>query len=307
MPGQRNAATPGATRSAEAELRERLAQGPPLLLDGATGTELERRGVPSELPLWSARALLEAPELLARIHAEYVAAGAEVVTANTFRTQRRTLAHAGLAGRTRELTRCAVELARRSTQGAPRRIFVAGSMAPLEDCWRPDRVPEDEALAREHAEHAENLRAAGVDLLLLETFGTLREALAALRAARTSGLPVWASFACDAQGRLLSGEPLAEALAAARALGPLALLVNCLPPSHVEPALAALRACGLPFGVYPNLGAPTAGGKRRTEELDPAALAALTRRWVAAGARIVGGCCGTTPAHLRALAGASPG
>ncbi len=307
MAGQRKATAPGATRGVEAELRERLAQGPPLLLDGATGTELERRGVPSQLPLWSSRALLDAPEVVAGIHAEYVAAGAEILTANTFRTQRRTLARAGLGERAAELTQRAVELARRSAAGAPRRIWIAGSMAPLEDCWHPERVPADDALAAEHAEHAESLRAAGADLLLLETFGTRREALAALRAARASGLPVWASFACDARGRLLSAEPLAEALAAARALGPLAVLVNCLPPSHVDAALPALRACGLPFGVFPNLGAPLPGGEGRAEELDPAAFAARGRRWVAAGALIVGGCCGTTPAHLRALAGALRG
>jgi len=307
MPGQRSTARPRARETARAELRERLAKGPPLLLDGATGTELERRGVPCELPLWSARALLDAPEVVAEIHAEYVAAGAEVLTADTFRTQRRTLARAGLGERARELTGRAVELARRAAEAAPRRVWVAGSMAPLEDCWHPERVPDDVALAREHAEHAENLRAAGADLLCVETLGTRREALAALHAARASGLPTFASFACDAQGRLLSGEPLAEVLAALRPLAPLAVLVNCLPPSHVEPALAALRACGLPFGVYPNLGAPVAGAGRRTEDLDPAALAALARRWVVAGARLVGGCCGTTPAHVRALAEALRG
>ncbi len=94
-------------------LRSRILSGRPLLLDGATGTELERRGVPSALPLWSAHALLESPQTVAEIHAEYVAAGAEVLTANTFRTQRRTLERAGMGERAEELTALAVSLARR--------------------------------------------------------------------------------------------------------------------------------------------------------------------------------------------------
>jgi len=313
-------------RSAAAWLAARLAAGPPLLLDGALGTELERRGVDCTLPLWSAHALLGAPDLVRAIHREYAAAGAEVLTANTFRTQRRTLRHAGLGPRAAELTTRAVSLAREAADaaaraGAPRRILVAGSVAPLEDCWHPERVPDDEALAREHAEHARHLAAAGADLLLVETMNTAREAAAAARAARATGLPTWVGFTCAPGARLLSGESLADALAALRPIAPQAVLVNCLAVADVPACLPVLAASGLPFGASPNLGpargapdragseGPDAGGEAAGgagpacgAEASPERFAEAVAAWRAAGARILGGCCGTGPAHVRALA-----
>jgi S-methylmethionine-dependent homocysteine/selenocysteine methylase len=286
--------------------RDRLSAGSPLVLDGATGTELERRGAPCSLPLWSARALVEDPALVERIHRAYVEAGAEIVTANTFRTQRRTLARGGLGERAAELTALAVALARRALGDTG---FVAGSMPTLEDCWRPDLVPDDDVLAREHAEHAAHLADAGADLLLVETLNTIREARAAVFAARATGLPVWVSFSCDARAQLLSGEPLAAALEAVAPLAPDLVGVNCLPPAHVATALPVLAASQRCFGVYANLGPPVgdAGDARKHDE-PPEAFAAHALDWIAAGARVVGGCCGTRPAHIaaivRALAGA---
>jgi homocysteine S-methyltransferase len=295
--GQRGAGRDVGT-AAPARLRARLLRGPPLLLDGAMGTELERRGVRSALPLWSAWALLEAPERVAEVHREYVEAGVDLLTANTFRTQRRTLARAGLGHRAAELTRLAVGLARNAGT-----CFVLGSAAPLEDCFRPDLVPADAELGREHAEHAENLVAAGADAILVETMNTLREALAAGRAARATGLPWLLCFAARGDATLLSGEPLGDALRAAAALEPDAVGVNCLPPSAVPACLPALRGCSLPFAISPNLGAPLdAEGLTRSEDCSPAEFAARALTWRAAGARVVGGCCGTRPAHLRAVA-----
>lgn len=281
-------------------LAERLSDERPLLLDGALGTELERRGARCDLPLWSARALLEDAELVRAIHADYVAAGAELLTANTFRTQRRTLARGGLEGRAGELTLRAVELAREAAASAAHPSFVLGSAATLEDCYRPELVPDAATLTSEHAEHARHLAAARVDGILIETLNTVREARAAVRAAVATGLPVLASFVCDDRAHLLSGEPLAEALQCARREGATVLLVNCIPPSAIAACLPALRTSGLPFGVYANLGEPTGGG--RSEDLTPEAFAAAAIGWLAAGARIAGGCCGTTPAHVRAIA-----
>jgi S-methylmethionine-dependent homocysteine/selenocysteine methylase len=274
-----------------------------VLLDGATGTELERRGVGCELPLWSARALLEAPETLSAVHRAYVEAGADALTACTFRTQHRTLARAGLGQRAEELTIRAVELARRATRDAERPVLVLGSAPPLEDCWRPDLAPDDAALADEHGEHARHLAEAGVDAVLVETQGSVREARAAVRAAADTRLPVVASFCCGPDARLLSGEPLAEALDAVTPFAPAAVAVNCLPPERVAACLPFLEASGLPFGVYANLGAPGATPDApREHERTPAAFAADARTWLEAGARLVGGCCGTRPAHIRALA-----
>jgi S-methylmethionine-dependent homocysteine/selenocysteine methylase len=282
---------------------ERLRAGPALLLDGATGTELERRGAKSVLPLWSAHALLHDPALVGRIHADYVEAGAELLTANSFRTQRRTLERGGLGERAAALTAQAVALARTAAAGGARPVRVLGSAPPLEDCFRPDLVPHDDSLAREHAEHAANLAAAGVDAILVETMNTIREALAALRAARATKLPALVSFVCWDGPRLLSGEMLREAVEAVRAEQPAAVLANCLPPSNVPACLAVLAESGLPFGVYANLGAPLdEGGRARSEDCAPEPFGAHAASWLAAGATLVGGCCGTTPAHIRAVA-----
>jgi S-methylmethionine-dependent homocysteine/selenocysteine methylase len=246
---------------------ERLRAGPALLLDGATGTELERRGAKSALPLWSAHALLHDPALVGRIHADYVAAGAELLTANTFRTQRRTLERDGVGEQAAALTARAVALARTAAARGDQPVQVLGSAPPLEDCFRPDLVPDEASLAREHGEHAANLAAAGVDAILLETMNTIREALAALRAARATRLPVLVSFVCWDGPRLLSGEMLREAVGAVRAEQPAAVLANCLPPSNVGACLAVLAAGGLPFGAYANLGAPLdERGRERSAE-----------------------------------------
>jgi S-methylmethionine-dependent homocysteine/selenocysteine methylase len=283
-------------------LAERLQRAGPLILDGATGTELERRGVATQLPLWSADALLRAPALVQRIHRDYAEAGAEAITANTFRTQRRTLARNGLGDRAAELTALAVRLAREACANAASSPLVLGSDPPLEDCYRPDLVPDDAALASEHAEHCANLAAAGVDAILCETHNSAREACAAARAAIETGLPVLVSFVCWKGATLLSGERLADAVEAVRTLGPAALLVNCLPASNVMACLPVLAGAGLPFGAYANLGAPDdESGFRRSESLSPRGFAAAAAVWVAAGARLVGGCCGTTPAHIEAI------
>jgi S-methylmethionine-dependent homocysteine/selenocysteine methylase len=280
--------------STEKRLGERLATGPPLVLDGATGTELERRGIPSELPLWSARGLIEAPQTVLAIHRAYVAAGAQALTANTFRTQRRTLDHAGQGHRAGELTRRAVALAREAAE--EKSILVLGSAPPLEDCFRPDLVPDEASLAREHGEHARNLVKAGADAILVETINSIREAVAAVRAARECGAAVFASFVSRRQARLLSGEPLDEAIDAVAGFGPLAVGVNCLPPGAVPACLAVLQRAGLPFLVYANLIGP---GEQRS----PQEYARCASEWIDAGARIVGGCCGTRPEHICALSG----
>ncbi|MBW2425676.1 MAG: homocysteine S-methyltransferase family protein [Deltaproteobacteria bacterium] len=281
----------------------------PLLLDGATGTELERAGVECGLPLWSAHALLDAPQILLQIHQRYVEAGAEILTANTFRTQRRTLARADMGERDGDLTRLAVQLAREAVslaRHAAPRVFVAGSLPPLEDCYRPDLVPEPSQLECEHVRQVALLVEAGVDLILVETMNSLREALTAVRAAAAAGLPVVASFVSWERDRLLSGEPLHEAASRVLEAGALVVGVNCLPPSALTDALAVLEPLGAPLIVSPNLGEPDEqGGFVRSEEIGPNLFVRTLEPWLADEAlptAIVGGCCGTTPAHTQALA-----
>jgi S-methylmethionine-dependent homocysteine/selenocysteine methylase len=297
MAGDHNDSALPTRRSLAAALAERR----PLLLDGATGTELERRGVRSDLPLWSSWALLEAPGTLRAVHADYLRAGAEALTAATFRTHARSLAAAGLEHRAAELTALALRLAREAVGEAGRPAFVLGSTAPLEDCYHPERVPDDATLAREHAAHARHLVAAGAEAILVETINCMREGVAAARAAREAGADVLVSFVCGGDARLLSGEPLAETLDALAPFAPLALGVNCLPPDAVTPCLAPLQGCGRAFLVYANLGAPGAPLPAAPADSLPEAYAAHALRWVRAGAACIGGCCGTTPAHIAAL------
>ena len=292
--------------SIRAAFAEMLEEGV-LLMGGACGTEIQRRGVPTPLPLWATAALDSHPDVVREIHADHVRAGARLVTANTFRTDRRTLARAGQPERARELTKTAVRLAREGVGRAnPRRpVLVAGSIAPLEDCYRPDLVPDATQLRVEHAVKVGNLVAAGAPLAMVETMNTVREAVAALEACAAGALPACVSFVLDDEARLLGGEPLAEAARAVRHLGPLAILVNCCPPSVAARGLRLLRDCtDLPLGAYPN------GGGRPDAHQGWTWKGGLGRwRWLramddvlVAGARLVGGCCGTTPAHVAGLA-----
>ena len=287
-------------------LRERLARPGPVMLDGATGTELQRRGVDTGLPLWSARALTTAPgrRVLLEIHAEYVAAGAEILATNTFRTTPRALERAGLLSRWSLLNRRAVETARAA---AGPDALVAGSIAPLEDCYEVDRVPGQAECLREHLKQADLLARLGVDLLLVETMNCRREARAALLAARSTGLDVILGLCPGAPDRLLSGEPLDDALprllddGGGRIAG---VLLNCAPPEVLERAAPVLdRLLGpLPWGLSAHLGAPDPiSGWRLPEAHAPDAYAAWGKARVREGARLASGCCGTTPAHIDRL------
>jgi S-methylmethionine-dependent homocysteine/selenocysteine methylase len=288
---------------------ERLRSGPPLLLDAAMGSDLNRRGLATRLPLWSALGLLERPELVRQIHRDNLLAGADIITTNTFRTTGRTLAKARIdPALATELDAQAVRLADEARIESSRPdAFIAGSVAPLEDCYSPVfELPAEAALA-EHRAQARNLAAADVDLLMVETMPTSAEAAIALQAATETGLPATIGFVCDvpdARGpvRLISGETLAEAVARVLPLGPAAILVNCAPSPVITAALRELRVLtDLPFGGYANaghiadeVGWSPAGGMTGDE------YALHVAEWLALGARVVGGCCGTHPVHTAA-------
>jgi homocysteine S-methyltransferase len=288
-----------------------LASGAPVILDGAIGTELERRGVNTGLPLWSANALLTSPETLRHIHEEYIRAGADIITTATFRTTRRTFRKGGLADRSGELTASAVSLAAGVRLEFPgRHVLLAGSMGPLEDCYRTDLVPTETELREEHTEHAQRLADAGVDFLLLETMGTVREAYAAAGAARRTGKEIMVSFLCTREGTLYSGESLQEAVGALMPLSPAALSINCVSPRylsssllHVQSALRVLPGgLSIPVAVYANVGFP--GGEHSgafVRDIGPDEYADFAREWSAGGVSIIGGCCGTTPEYIARL------
>ncbi len=269
------------------------------LLDGPLGTELNRRGVETPEPLWSAIAIETHPELIAAIHRDYAAAGATVHTANTFRTRRRT------AGRRwNSLTRRAVEIAR---QSVPPEHRIAGSLAPLEDCYRVDLSPADGE--PEHREMADELAAAGCDLILCETFPHPGEALTAARCGLRTGLPTWLSLTAGPDGTLMTPDTLAETARRGVDLGVSTVLVNCTAAEILERWIDALAAAnlGVPFGGYGNAG--DAANRLGWGNEDGSAAARYLRfasRWVAAGASVVGGCCGTGPRHIAALKSLHP-
>ena len=279
-----------------------------LLLDGATGTELDRRGVDISLPLWSARAIVDAPQILQDIHSDYLAAGATAITANTFRTHRRSLAKAGIGDRAGALSRQAVEIAKRARDEHKPDALVLGSIAPLEDCYRPELSPEDSVCRREHAEMIEFLVDGGVDLLLIETMNNVAEARAAITEAQHHAPGKWiVSFCLRNEGEpgiLLSGESvtqLNDELSEAFAVG-----VNCtaahVTASHVG-QLREILPENVRIAAYANIGyADESGNWISTDAIDPQRFAQYAKQWIDAGATAVGGCCGTTPGTIRAIA-----
>jgi methionine synthase I (cobalamin-dependent) len=285
-----------------------LSQPNKLILDGATGTELNRRGVNTGLPLWSANALLTDHDsnILQQIHEDYLRAGADIITTNTFRTHRRALAPSGNADRGLELTSRAVTIARGAiinvNADSPRKAFIAGSISTLEDCYRPDLVPVDEELRAEHAERIDHLVQCGVDLILIETINTIREAVVMAKLAVTTGIPVVVSFVCNREGNILSGETLTEAANKLLSLGVSVIGVNCGPATDLAKPLAELKqACGADFPLiaYGNIGyADDKVGWVNTDAENPQAYCSHASRWPA---KIIGGCCGTTPEHIAAL------
>lgn len=289
-----------------ASLQHTLSGATPLILDGAMGTVLHRRGVDTGLPLWSANALMVHPGTVQQIHKDYIAAGADIITTNTFRTTRRTFRRSHLPDRSKQLTETAVSLARQAREDFPdRSILIAGSIAPLEDCYRPDLVPSDAELREEHAEHAERLATLDVDFLLLETMNTIREAYIACEQATATGKEVIVSFVCRKDGALYGGESLADAIRAVSPLGPAGFSINCVSPRFLGDILPTLRSLTtLPVAVYGNVGLPE--DERQDEEftldIREEEYAQLARKWLHTGASIIGGCCGTTPEYVATLA-----
>ncbi len=282
-----------------APFRERLRSGPPLVLDAALGTDLLMRGARLPAPLWSAQALLDAPELVEAIHRENAEAGADVLTIASFRLHARNLRGSSCSLSQGRLLEMAVTLARNAM--IFNSLWIAGSLAPLEDCYQPERVPSEAEISSEHFEMAAALAAAGVDLILVETMNTVGEAAAAARAAAATGLPVVVSCVTDGAGRLLSGERVEDFARALLALPvpPDALGINCVAARALGADLALLAAAapGIPLAAYGNVyGDPVA----------PEDYAHLAGTWLGLGARLVGGCCGTTAAVTRALRSSLP-
>ncbi|MEA5088087.1 bifunctional homocysteine S-methyltransferase/methylenetetrahydrofolate reductase [Solidesulfovibrio sp.] len=268
----------------------------PVLADGAMGSQLAARGLAAPcLDLCN----IEAPDAVRAIHQAYLAAGAEVIETNTFGANRRKLARCNQADRTREINRQGALLARAC---AGSRAFVAGAMGPvgrLEDEAEWDR----EAVAALYAEQARALAEGGADLLILETFADLELLRIALGAAKAATpLPVAAQMVFGAAGSDLGGRDIAACLRLLREEGADIVGLNCgMGPRGARDMLRAAGPLPGPVSVFPNAGFPERRGDRLVYPSSPEYFADMLMQCAQAGARLLGGCCGTGPEHIRAL------
>jgi 5-methyltetrahydrofolate--homocysteine methyltransferase len=266
-----------------------------VILDGGMGTALQARGLPSGHPadLWS----VERPEEVARVHRAHLDAGAEVIYTNTFGASRLRLGPYGWGDRVREVNRAAARLAQAEARGA---ALVAGDIGPCGPTPDTFRALSRAKVMSSFAEQVEALASAGVDLLVIETLSDLGEMEEAVRAALTVAphLPILASLTFAGDGRLRTGESPAEAARFLEDLGVEIVGANCsLGVQALLPVCEAMaRATTIPLAMKPGAGVPSAAPPAMDEMADYA------RRFVEAGASLVGGCCGVTPAMLRAIA-----
>ncbi len=268
----------------------------PLLMDGATGTQLYRRGMPRDAcgEAW----ILEHPEALLELQEQYVSAGSQVVLAPTFGANRAGLARCGLEERVEECNRRLVELSRRAVRG---RALVAGDLAPAArpQAWLGER--EFDALTQLYAQQAGALAAAGVDLFFIETCVTMAQARAAVMGCkRCSDRPVWVSFTCDEEGRTPAGVDVLAALIVMQGMGVSAFGLNCCngPAGLLEQIKRLAPYACVPLIAKPNAGLPGPDGEYACT---PAELAGYVPALAQAGVKIFGGCCGTGPEHIAAL------
>ena len=284
------------------------------ILDGGMGRELKRIGAPFRQPEWSALALIEAPEAVLGVHRAYVAAGAEVITTNSYAVVPFHIGAERFEREARGLCDLAGQLARQAADDRPAgAVRVAASLPPLFGSYRPDLFDQAEA-ARLLAPLIAGL-SAQADIWLAETLSSTEEARVVIEALKGDRRPLWLSFTLDDEAasspRLRSGEPAGNAARLAQASGAQALLFNCSQPEVMEAAIvsAAAQAGGIAIGVYANAFPPqpkdaqaNATLSRLREDLDPEGYAGWAAKWLTAGASIIGGCCGIGPEHIAALA-----
>jgi homocysteine S-methyltransferase len=293
--------------------------GEVVILDGGLATELEARGFDLSDRLWSARLLLTHPDAIEDVHLDYFRAGAQVATTASYQATVPGFAAAGLDRATAlAAIRTSVALARRALERYAEELGlqtsglrVAGSVGPygamLADGseYRGDHDPGSTVLRDVHGPRIEALVEAGADLLAFETIPTIREAEVLMRLLDGVDVPAWLSFSCRDGASTSAGEPIADAMAVGIHPRVVAVGVNCTAPRFLPPLLAAARGiASVPRIAYPNGGDRWDASARRWMAdaggvFDPQTVAS----WTGLGATWLGGCCGTRPAHIVALAG----
>ena len=282
-------------------LPDRLTDGDVLVADGATGTNLQRMGL--GLGVAPEEWVLDEPQHIVALHRAFVEAGADIVLTCTFGGTRIRMRDSKYAERAPEVNRRAVLLARQAATGHS--VLVAGSMGPTGMLMEPfgDLTPAQ--CVQTYAEQAEALSDSGVDFLLLETFFALEEALAAIQGVQqVSRLPLVVSFSFDQGTRTMMGLRVREVVEAIEPLGVTAIGANCgkTLDSMMQIVTELSADAHVPLWIKPNAGLPRMVGDVAAYDVTPAIMAEFAQRYVCAGARVVGGCCGSTPEHVAAIA-----
>ena len=297
-------------------LERRLQNGDVILLDGGTGTELEKRGATMDPEAWCGPTTLKNVEILEGIHRDYIAAGADIITANTYASSRLMLEPAGYADRFEEINRTAVAAAHRARDACDRDdVLVAGSlshMCPMTaDSARPDlgRRPPAEVMRNAFRELAFLLRDAGCDLILLEMMYCPERIPLAFEAALATGLPVWAGFSVrrDEHENVVSfapeeSIPFQDLLAVLNEVDVQAAGVMHSPANIINEAIGILRQqYHGPLTAYPDSGYFRMPSWQFENIIEPEELVRFARTWVDIGVQVLGGCCGLSPDHISSL------
>ena len=277
----------------------------PLILDGATGTELQKRGYKGDVS--AEQWVLDNPESIIDIQSRYVKAGSNVLYSPSFGANRRKLEEHGIFNKTEEYNLRLAELSKKAAEG---KAFVAGDISPTGLFLAPLGEASFEELVDIYTEQAAGLEKAGVDLFVIETMMTLSDARAAVLAVRSvSDKPIFVSFTCDENGRSLSGTDVTAALTVLQGMGIDAFGLNCSAgPKEMLPQLKRLREYArVPLIAKPNAGMPEIEDGKTVYKCTPEEFVELIPQFLDTGVCIFGGCCGTTEEHIAALHAALEG
>lgn len=285
-------------------LMQRLRYGDHILIDGATGTEIERRGVPMIDNAWNGAGVLTHPDIVRQVHEDYIRCGAQIVITNTFSTSRHVLQDADLEEHFVYLNRRGVELAReaRTNMQAPN-VLVAGGITHWSHTGGP---PPPHLLKANIEEQSAIMAAAGADLIMLEMMEDIDQTLILLAAAQKSGLPVWVGFSCklDEQGvvRLLGGPTLVEGIKAIKDEDVPLVSIMHTEVHDINPCLDVLKDNWPgPVGVYAHSGKWVAPNWIFDDTISPEEYASEAASWMQRGVQVVGGCCGIGFEHIQLL------
>ncbi|MEQ9693073.1 homocysteine S-methyltransferase family protein [Shimia sp. SDUM112013] len=283
-----------------------------ILKDGGTGQELIARSSMPPHPLWSAKVMMEESHIVQSVHADFIRAGARMITLNTYASTPERLAREGVPELFKSLQAKAIELVRAARdEVGVEGVRIAGCLPPLHGSYRPDMSKSHDDLLPLYREIVAE-QAEACDIILCETLSAISEVTAATQAAVETGLPTWVAMTLsdDQSGTLRSGESLDAALDALEGMGHAGVMLNCSKPEVISANLPALLKRDKPVGAYANgftgIDALEIGGTvtelKARKDLTPEAYADFAMGWVDEGITFTGGCCEVGPAHIAELA-----